>query len=72
MSTVVESMIKSTEDEWIMSKWGNTPLNVLDICVFNMSYAGTCECNGTPVPFSPMFRNVCHFLSLAAWGKLFI
>ena len=31
MSTVVESMIKSTEDEWIMSKWGNTPLNVLDV-----------------------------------------
>ena len=31
MSTVVESMIKSTEDEWIMSKWGNTPLNILDV-----------------------------------------
>ena len=31
MRTIVESMIKSIEDKWIMSKCRNSPLNVLDV-----------------------------------------
>ena len=59
MSEIVEYVIKSTENEWLMNKQGNTPYNsfcvAYHISVFNMACVGLCEFDITPFLSSPNF-----------------